>query len=103
MREKGPKGQIMPNQTFHQVPDSAAFYVRNALDRAIRQAKEVIDKNQKFLVKMASTPKPNVPAEYIEEMTSSAKFIIDYQRQWLREAQAEFAKLPDALRPPTDD
>lgn len=79
----------MPNIT---VPDHAAFYVRGALNRAIDQTRQTIKKLEKNLAD------PSFPETFKEE----AAGMIAYQRQWLREAQHEFKKLPVEIRPYDD-
>lgn len=92
----------MTDQDTYQVPDSAAFFIRGGLDRAIRQVKREISQNEKFVLRM-ETDKPDVPEDVLEEMIAQANWMIEHNRQWLREATAEFAKLPRQLAPDLSD
>lgn len=86
------------------VPESAAWYVRTALDRAIRKSQEDVEQSKKFLTRLDEREKSGTfdsedKKEYLDEIRESARGMLNYQEQWLREAKQAFAQLPDALRP----
>lgn len=68
---------------------SAVFYVRGALSRCIHDMQRQIDDLEKILSEQA---------EVIPEWgKDSLQGIINYNKQWLSEAKAEFEKLPCEL------
>lgn len=73
-----------------EIPESAEWYVRGAIDRSISHAQQQIEDTKKAL-----TENPDIPAT----IRQSLENIIAYHQQWLDEAIVEFKKLPKEILP----
>lgn len=76
------------------VPESATFYVRGALNRALSITKQDAEEIRKHLAEHPELP---------HTIKMSLMGAVEYHEQWLKEATAEFRNLPDGLRPNLDD
>lgn len=74
-----------------EVPKSATYYVRTALQVAINHMEEKL----KWLLSVRDDPTDPVPNIWKETLRGE----IAYTSQWLQEAKEEFAKLPEEVRP----
>lgn len=75
-----------------EIPDSSAFYVRTALNRAVEEAQRTVD------ILATDIENDRVP----EVFKGSVFSVLRHTERWLKEAKAEFAKLPEQIRPDVD-
>ena len=75
-----------------EIPDRAVWYIRGAMNRALMETEREIDSLERSI--------RNFERDSI--VTRDLDGIIDYNRQWLSEARAYFADLPDDIRPSRD-
>lgn len=96
-----------PNEKFHQIPDSAVWYVRTGLERAIMFLSDKIrdidntydDPNSKLNQKLNSADLSESDKEAFQHIRDEMKGIREYHAQWLHEAKQSYAKLPAEVRP----
>ena len=75
-----------------EVPQSAEWYVRSAIIKAL-----IVNQSNVEAIRAALADKTLAGT-----WASSYENIMAYELQWRREAWAEFEKLPDGLRPNLD-
>jgi hypothetical protein len=75
-----------------EIPQSAAFYVRSALNRSLQQMQGLLEDSKKVL---ADETAPALARSWAH--TESPHW-----RQWYREAVMEFRQLPESIRPDRD-
>ena len=76
-----------------EIPDSAAFYVRGSLNRALQEMRELIENSKKVLAD---------PTNYEALAVSMAQGSMHHWRQWYKESVAEFRQFPESIRPDKD-
>lgn len=75
-----------------EIPDSAAFYVRGSLNRALEQARETLELSQQA-----------IDSPDCDNMTRViARGNKRHIGQWYKEATKEFRKFPESIKPDSD-